>query len=65
MKFKKNLNGDWEAIGEIGEFLLWRCGNGYRIRYWTRDGHKNHTVQYGGRTLKEAKKKAMDDSRWE
>lgn len=41
MKWKRLENGDWQAQGNNGDFLVWKTKNGWCARYRSID-HKKH-----------------------
>ena len=64
MKWVKLSNGDWEAKGEKGDFLLWKDGKWWKGRY----RHiycENAKFYVYAPTLNEIKKKCEENYYWE
>lgn len=64
MKWEKLNNGDWQADGKRGDFLIWKDGKVWKSRYRSIDltRHFFLPVKY---YLKEAKKLCEKSSFWE
>jgi hypothetical protein len=63
-KWIKLPNGDKQAQGERGDFLIWKVGAYWKSRYCSKD----HTIQFYLRprtTLREAKRQAENNKYWE
>ena len=60
MIWKRNSIGDWQAIGEYGDFLVWRDGGAWKGRYRSTD-HKTHFFLPRGK-LAEVKKSVRKKS---
>ena len=63
MKWQRNSIGDWQAIGEYGDFLVWRDGGAWKGRYRSTD-HKMHFFLPRGK-LAEVKKACEKNQYWE
>lgn len=64
MKWERFDNGDRQAQGENGDFLLWKEGRLWKIRYRSKD-LKNHFFLPRTRYLEEAKKICEKSIYWE
>jgi len=63
MEWVKLTNGDWQAKGEDGDFLLWKERNKWTGRYKANTGSKFFKLPYG--SLKDLKAKCEDNYYWE
>ncbi len=63
MKWELLQNGDWQAKGKGGDFLLWKVGNRWTGRYSSNKGGKFFKLPYG--SLKDLKAKCEDNYYWE
>ena len=64
MKWNRKANGDWEAIGEDGDFLIWKEGSVWKGRYRSTD-HKKHFLLRPRSKIAEIKKACEDNYYWE
>lgn len=64
MVWKKLSNGDRQAIGKYGDFLIWKSGKVFKARYRSFDGKKHYFLPVK-RSLQEAKTQAEDNGNWE
>lgn len=62
MKWQRIENGDWQAVGEKGDFLLWRAGAVWRARYRSTDRRQAYPFS-SFQKLTEAKA-ACERSKW-
>ena len=63
MKWIRNSIGDWQAIGQYGDFLVWRDGTAWKGRYRSKD-YKTHFFLPRGK-LSEVKKICEKNQFWE
>ena len=64
MKWEKLYNGDWQAVGDYGDFLIWRYARYWKGRYRKKGADNNLFVFYGN-TIKEIKELAEENYHWE
>lgn len=64
MTWERLDNGDRQAQGEKGDFLLWKEGRLWKSRYRSKD-HKTHFFLPKTRYLEEAKKICEKSIYWE
>lgn len=62
MEWVQLKDGDWQAEGEIGKFLLWKSGRSWTGRYYGNNG-KTFPLPYG--SLKKIKGLCEDNFFWE
>ena len=64
MKWVKCNNGDWKAVGERGDFLIWKIRRGfYKARYRSNDKSITFVAALG--TIREVKKRCENNFYWE
>lgn len=64
MEWKKLPNGDRQAVGKHGDFLIWKSGGVFKARYRSTDKKVLYFLPVK-RSLKEAKAQAEDNGNWE
>lgn len=64
MKWQHKENGDWEAIGQDGDFLLWKDCDLWRGRYRSKD-HKKHFFVGPMKKLFDLKELCENNYYWE
>ena len=64
MKWEKLANGDWMAQGEKGDFLIWREGRIWKMRYRTKVG-KVVLFRNCNKDLRTLKKQCQENYYWE
>lgn len=64
MKWERLKNGDYQAVGMEGDFLVWREGKMWRGRYWSND-RVIHFLLPKKPTLTEAKAQCESNHYWE
>lgn len=64
MKWHHKENGDWEAVGADGDFLIWKDGLVWKARYRSAD-KKKHFFLPPQKNLADAKKVCQDNYYWE
>lgn len=64
MKWAKNKNGDWEAKGKAGDFLIWRYGKWWKIRWRSADGKEMEHLPIAY-SIKTAKDRCERHDKWE
>lgn len=63
MEWIKNSDGDYEAKGEKGRFLIWKNGSKWYVNYSAFKGYHNFSFKCG--TLKDAKAACERNFYWE
>ena len=65
MEWKRKDNGDWEAVGKNGDFLLWKTKSGWNARYRS-SSNKNYIIHFKPcNSLLEAKNNCSRQTHWE
>lgn len=64
MKWERLPNGDYQAQGENGDFLIWKSSQLWKCRYRSKDQKTLHQLR-PRYSLKEAKKQAEENYYWE
>jgi hypothetical protein len=60
MKWQRLQNGDYQAQGEDGDFLVWKDGNYWKTRYYSKD-RKTLFHLRPRTTMREAKRQAENN----
>ncbi len=63
MEWAKNADGEWQAKGEYGEFLLWKEGRRWTGRYAASKSSKFFRMPFG--SLKKMKSMCENNYNWE
>ena len=64
MKWSKKANGDFEALGFRGDFLLWKDGRKWRGRYRSKDKRRHFFMAPQGK-LADMKRLCESNHYWE
>ena len=64
MTWKRLNNGDWQAMGDKGDFLVWKIRRGfYKARYRSKD--KKLRFELPGGDIERVKKCCEENFYWE
>lgn len=65
MKWKRLENGDWQAQGKNGDFLVWKTKYGWFARYRSVDHKKHFFIRPATTKISEIKELCQKNHYWE
>ena len=65
MKWIRLENGDWQAQGKNGDFLVWKTKNGWFARYRSVDHKKHFFIRPATTKISEIKELCQKNHYWE